>query len=370
MVAPDRPLLSVIVPAHNGTKVLPQSLAALAASDLPRACWELIVVDDASSDSTAELAAAYADLVVRLAGAPHGPAYARNRGVEVARGDVVAFIDADVVVHPDTLRRFAWQFANDPELGAVFGSYDASPPSPGLVSQYRNLLHHYHHQENPGEAETFWAGCGAVRTTVFRDAGMFDEWHYRRPSIEDIELGHRIRRLDRRILLRPEIQCAHLKHWTLSNVLRTDLMDRGIPWMRLLLQEGKLGQRTSLNLKTIEKVKTALTGLAVALCLVALLTRQPRWLFGVLGCLALVVAMSVPVYRFYHRTRGLWFTLRIIPLHLCYYLLNGLAAGTGWFMHHLVGAPAPTPEVQAFAEVGLQTWPPLPRKAQGSAWGR
>jgi Glycosyltransferases involved in cell wall biogenesis len=48
MVTPDRPLLSVIVPAHNGTKVLPLSLPALAASDLPRACWELIVVDDAS----------------------------------------------------------------------------------------------------------------------------------------------------------------------------------------------------------------------------------------------------------------------------------------------------------------------------------
>jgi len=205
MVTPDRPLLSVVVPAHNGTKVLPLSLPALAASDLPRACWELIVVDDASGDATAEMAASYADLVVRLAGAPHGPAYARNRGVEVARGDVVAFIDADVVVHPDTLRRIAWQFANDPELGAVFGSYDDRPPSPGLVSQYRNLLHHYHHQENPGEAETFWAGCGAVRTSVFREAGMFDEWHYRRPSIEDIELGHRIRRLDRRILLRPEI---------------------------------------------------------------------------------------------------------------------------------------------------------------------
>jgi glycosyltransferase involved in cell wall biosynthesis len=165
------------VPAHNGTKVLPQSLAALAASDLPRACWELIVVDDASSDATAELAASYADLVVRLAGAPHGPAYARNRGAEVARGDVVAFIDADVVVHPDTLRRLAWQCANDPKLGAVFGSYDDRPPSRGLVSQYRNLLHHYHHQESPGEAETFWAGCGAVRATVFRDRHLRD-WPY------------------------------------------------------------------------------------------------------------------------------------------------------------------------------------------------
>ena len=238
MVAPDRPLLSVIVRRAAGPAVLPQSLAALAASDPPRACWELIVVDDASNDSTAELAAAYADLVVRLAGAPHGPAYARNRGVEVARGDVVAFIDADVVVHPDTLRRFAWQFANDSNSVPSSGPMMPAPPSPGLVSQYRNLLHHYHHQENPGEAETFWAGCGAVRTTVFRDAGMFDEWHYRRPSIEDIELGHRIRRLDRRILLAPRFR-ALTSSTGPSPMLRTDLLDRGIPWMRLLLQGGQ-----------------------------------------------------------------------------------------------------------------------------------
>src|SRR5262249_5058297 len=186
MVTPDRPLLSVIVPAHNGTKVLPLTLAALAASDLPRACWELLLGDDASRDATAVLGASYRDLVAGRRGSPHDTCCAGNRGVEVARGDVVAFIDAYVVVHPDTLRRFAWQFANDPDLGAVFGSYDDRPPSPGLVSQYRNLLHHYHRQENPGEAETFWAGCGAVRTSVFRDAGMFDEWHYRKPSIEDI----------------------------------------------------------------------------------------------------------------------------------------------------------------------------------------
>jgi hypothetical protein len=330
----------------------------------------LIVVNDGSTDSTAEVAAAHADLVIQLSGAPRGPAYARNRGAEMARGEVVVFVDADVVVHPDTLRRFAWEFVNDAELGAVFGSYDHSPPSPGLVSQYRNLLHHYHHQENPGEAETFWAGCGAIRRSVFQEAGMFDDWHYRRPSIEDIELGHRVRAVGGRIQLRPEIECTHLKHWTLGNMLRTDLFDRGIPWVRLLLQEGKLGQHKSLNLKTIEKVKTALTGLALCMVTAAIFTRHDAWLLGAVACLAAVLFTSMPVYRFYHRRRGMWFTLRVLPLHVTYYLLNGVAASTGWLLHHLVGAPAPTPEVQAFAEVGLQTWPPLPRKVQGGAWSR
>lgn len=370
MVAPERPLLSVIVPAHNATTMLPACLDGLCASDLPRECWELIVVDDGSTDGTAEVAATRSDLVIRLSGAPHGPAYARNRGAEMARGEVVVFIDSDVVVHRDTLRRFAWEFANDPQLGAAFGSYDNSPTSPGLVSQYRNLLHHYHHQESPGEAETFWAGCGAVRRSVFQEASMFDDWHYRRPSIEDIELGHRIRALGRRILLCPDIECTHLKHWTLANVLRTDLFDRGIPWVRLLLQEGKLGQRRSLNLRTSEKVKVALMGFALVFTAIGIGTGVRGWYLAAACCVVAVLIGSLRVYRFYARRRGLWFALRIIPLHLVYYVLNGVAATTGWLMHHLVGAPAPTPEVQAFAEVGLQTWPPLPRKAQGGPWGR
>ena len=97
---------SVIVPAYNGTGVLEKSLSALRDSDLSRKYWELIVVDDASTDDTGTLAAQYADRVVRLDGLPHGPSYARNRAAEVAKGDVAVFVDADVVVHKSTLRQF------------------------------------------------------------------------------------------------------------------------------------------------------------------------------------------------------------------------------------------------------------------------
>ena len=120
-------------------------------------------MDDASTDATALIAAEFADAVVRLPDRPRGPAYARNRGVEVARGDIVVFVDADVCVHTDTLRRFTAVFANEPDVSAVFGAYDTQPEAPQLVSQYRNLLHHFVHSQSAGEAETFWAGCGAIR---------------------------------------------------------------------------------------------------------------------------------------------------------------------------------------------------------------
>lgn len=361
-MAAAAPVLSVIVPAYNGANVLPRCLEALARSDFPRALWELIVVDDGSTDRTAEIAAAYADVVVRLPGTPRGPAYGRNRGSEVARGGAVVFVDADVCVHPDTLRRFAMAFL-EPGVMAVFGSYDDDPPAPGTVSKYRNLLHHYVHQQHPGDAETFWAGCGAIRLDAFREAGMYDEWRFPRPQIEDIELGRRIRGLGHRIVLRPEIQGTHLKRWTLRNVITTDFNDRGVPWMRLIAEEGLGSGSATLNLKRVEKINTALVGLAGLWGLAAIALRAWWPLLGILACVLPVIYNNRAFYQFFRRRHGLWFAVQVLPLHLAYYVLNGFSATLGWLIHHVMGEPTPTASVQAFAEAGLETWPPVPRRA-------
>ena len=76
-------------------------------------------------------------------------------------------------------------------IGAVFGAYDESPAAPGLVSQAKNLAHAFVHHGSPGNAVTFWAGLGAVRTQVFLAVNGFDE-RFGRPSIEDIDLGYRL----------------------------------------------------------------------------------------------------------------------------------------------------------------------------------
>ncbi len=362
----ERPFLSVIVPAFNGVKVLPEALGALAASDLPRSLWELIVVDDSSTDQTAEVAASFADRIVRLQWQPHGPSFARNRGAEVARGEVLVFIDADVCVHPSALRRFAWLFATNPTVDAAFGSYDEHPTAGGFVSEYRNLLHHYHHQRHAGDAETFWAGCGAIRRSAFLDVGMYNEWHFSRPQIEDIELGHRLNDAGYRVVLRPEIQCTHLKRWRFRDVVRTDLTDRGVPWTMLLLRRGASRGTSTLNLRPIEKINTALVGGAAVLLLVAGVFRL-GWLAAVGGALLVpVVATNWPLYRFFARVRGLAFTVGVLPFNLLYYLLNCLSASLGWLRYHLVGEPAPRPHVQALAEIGHLQWPPVPRGAPPS----
>jgi cellulose synthase/poly-beta-1,6-N-acetylglucosamine synthase-like glycosyltransferase len=324
--------LSVIVPAYNGAHVLAEALPALRASDLPHESWELIVVDDASTDDTASVAERFANEVLCLDGAPRGPAYARNCGAQAARADILVFVDADVCVHSDTLRMFLEAFSDDPEVSAVFGAYDVEPRATGLVSQYRNLLHHFVHASEAGEASTFWAGCGAVRRSPFLEAGLFDAKRYPRPQIEDIELGYRLRSLGYRILLRPDIQGTHLKQWTLWGMVLNDVRDRGIPWMRLMLERRDLVERT-LNVRTEQRVLAGAAALALlALVAAAILGSGILVGVGVVSILVIVVR-DFGIVRWFGRIRGPWIALGVVPLRLLYHLLNAAVASVVLVQH-------------------------------------
>jgi glycosyltransferase involved in cell wall biosynthesis len=321
----EGPVLSVIVPVRNGAEFLPRSLSALRATTMGHGTWELLVVDDGSTDSSAAIAEGLADRVIRLP-ARTGPAAARNTGAAAARGDILVFVDADVSVHPEALGRIHEFLAGHPEVDAVFGAYDASPAETGLVSQYRNLLHHYVHQREPGETVTFWAGLGAVRRAAFELVGQFDERQY---LVEDIEFGYRLSEQGHRIVLRPEIQGTHLKRWTLGMMVFTDVWYRGVPWVRLLLDRRHTIRRATLNIRVGEQIRTGLVAAATLLVIAGLITWGPG-LF-VLAALAAVLTVASD-WRFnlwLARRRGLWFAVRAIPLRLMYYALNVLSAGLG-----------------------------------------
>src|SRR5438093_12125542 len=170
---PRRPSLSVVVPVRNGGRDFERCLQRLRDSLLTD--FELIVVDDGSTDDSAELARRAGAIVVRNP-TPQGPAAARNLGARAATAPRIFFLDADVAVHPETLGRALVRFETDPGLSALFGSYDDDPAAPGLVSQYRNLLHHFVHQhgvfvDEIRPAHTFGTACGTIRRVVLLGFG-------------------------------------------------------------------------------------------------------------------------------------------------------------------------------------------------------
>lgn len=335
---PPEPRLSVIVPVLDGAAFLAESLPALRASELERGTWELIVVDDGSRDQSAGVARRFADVVLHAGGA--GPAAARNHGVRRARGEILVFIDADVSVHQDVLHRFDRLLETESGVAAVFGAYDTAPRAQGLVSQYRNLLHHRVHAEGRGDAETFWAGLGAIRRRVFVAAGGFDETMR---QLEDIDLGYRLRAQGHRILLRPEIQGTHLKQWTLRAMVSTDLFGRGTTWMRLHLQHRRAGRPGTLNLRPSEKLYTLVTvGAALALGMGALQGHR-AWLIAAGLCLSVVLVGNLRLLRWFARERGLGFAVSVLPLRLLYYFLNAIAAAIGLLQHGMARRHRPAP---------------------------
>lgn len=327
----------MIVPAYNAGTNLRKCLGALAKSDSAR--FEAIVVDDGSTEDIESIVAEFGYKYLRIDG-PKGPAYARNRGVAAATNDIVVFIDSDVCVHSDTLSRMSTAFLEHPELAAVIGCYDEDPSAGGFVSQYKNLFHRFVHTQNAGAVSTFWSGCGAMRRDVFLRAGGFDEQRYQRPSIEDIELGTWLAQAGNRIVLDPAIQAKHLKRWTLTSLIKTDVFDRGIPWTRLMLRSSAMPE--TLNLRRTQRFSVVLTYLGIAAAIIGI--RYPlAWLVS----LAIVVAVTVlnlDLYRFFASRRGILFAVGTLPLHWLYFAYCGVSALLGFVAHYLfdvVSSPSP-----------------------------
>lgn len=226
------PAIGVVIPARDAEATLGACLAAARAAGF--APGEVVVADDGSTDGTGAIARAAGVRHLR-AERPSGAAAARNRGAAAAPGDAILFVDADVCMAPDAREVVSRRFAAEPDLAALFGTYDDDPAAPGTVSRFRNLLHRHTHLESAGEVASFWTGLGAVRREAFDAVGGFDEG---RRMMEDVALGMALTRAGRRVVLDPALTGKHLKRWTLRGMARTDYHDRAIPWSRLLRDEG------------------------------------------------------------------------------------------------------------------------------------
>jgi len=319
--------ISIVIPVHNAGEYFRLCLESITASEMPPG--EVIVVADGDSDGSWNIAGEFGAKLLRI---PHsqGPARARNLGAQEASGDILFFIDSDVTIPENALTQVDTAFRRDPGLAALFGSYDEEPYAGNFLSQYKNLFHNYVHQKGNEDASTFWCGCGAVQRKIFQELGGFNE-NYRKPSIEDIEFGYRLKREGYRIRLVKELKVKHLKRWALFSLLRADFLYRALPWTTLILEEGKL--LNDLNLKISSRISTA----CVYLLLISLSASFwfPWLLAPAVICVVTLLAMNWDLYRFFRKKRGLLFAVKALSWNWLYYLYSGLAFSVGYVMHRM-----------------------------------
>jgi glycosyltransferase involved in cell wall biosynthesis len=229
---------SVIVPAlvrdDEDADNLARCLRALLACD-PRP-YEIIVVDDGSPEPVDPPGVC----LIRQENA--GPAAARNAGARAASGDILVFIDADIVVGPDTFARLAAGFAERPDAAAIWGTVTAEHPHPGIVSRYKNLTHRHFTLRQERETRHLTTMLAAVRRADFERVGGFDQ-RLTTVSVEDVELGRTLYEAGARLVLDPALAAEHRHRFTLGRAIRNDF-HKARQHVRTTLTRRALGEES------------------------------------------------------------------------------------------------------------------------------
>lgn len=183
----QKPFFSVVIPAYNAANVLDRCLQSIGEIEYPN--YECIVIDDGSTDNTASVVAQHK---VRYIKQPNqGPATARNRGIEEAKGEFVFFTDSDCVVPPDILKKYAEKFDEMGDVVGIGGSYRTLNQE-SCVARYMGREIAYRHQnQSQGDVRAVGTFNAAFKKEILSKMGGFDTT-FRKASGEDFELCYRI----------------------------------------------------------------------------------------------------------------------------------------------------------------------------------
>ncbi|MGB5687382.1 MAG: glycosyltransferase [Candidatus Electrothrix sp.] len=315
--------LSVIVPVYKGDENFLQCMESLTAT-CPKPD-EIIIVIDGHLDSSFYPDKQQVTSILHTS-SRGGPGMARNIGAKAAQNDILLFIDSDVLVPPTLLEKVMEEFKEHPDISGIFGSYDNTPQAKNFLSQYRNLLHHYVHQNGNEDASTFWGACGAIKRDVFLKNGGFDEKRYLRPSIEDVELGDRLKKAGYKIRLCKGLQVKHLKRWGVTSMLKTDFFQRALPWTELILDNRDIANDLNTNISS----RLSIVFLFILISSIVISRVHPPYILLTGAGLVGLLFCNFDVYLFFRKQKGCWFALQTIPWHWIYYFICGLGFIAGY----------------------------------------
>jgi GT2 family glycosyltransferase len=226
------PQLSIVIPVGNHSPKVGKVLQALAANDT--ALFEVILVADRVRDDSLAPAAQYPFCRVIYDPAVVGVSAARNRGAKDARAPVIAFIDSDILVKPDTIPHILEHMKRDGVDGMV-GLLSPQIPYPNFPSHFKNLWMRWTYDRLPDKVSLFYTSLAVIKKSYFEKTGGFDE-HYQKPSIEDTDLGGRLTQAGAVIHMAKDLEVVHDKSYTMWSLLRTDFL-RSVALVRFALRD-------------------------------------------------------------------------------------------------------------------------------------
>ncbi len=228
-------MISIVIPTYNVSRFMPNLLDSIFGNRIDD--MEVIIVDDCSKDDTVSIAKKYPVNVIELE-VNGGPARARNIGVEAAKGDIIFFLDSDVLVMDGTIKEVEDYFRNDPSAQCVIGICATEPLNRGFVPKYMAMFEYIHLLGVPdNKVSVFAPRCGALKKELFQRLGGYRE-KYKGADVEDFELARRICQTDD-IILNPKMLVRHQFVNNVEEAVR-NYFKRAVMWIHLFLSDKKL----------------------------------------------------------------------------------------------------------------------------------
>jgi glycosyltransferase involved in cell wall biosynthesis len=298
-------MISIIIPVYNGKRHLEVCLTHIAASTYKD--YEIIVVDDCSSDDSGQIAKKYTVHIIRLA-QKNGPAAARNIGSQSAKGEILLFIDNDIFIMPDTIQRMAVFLNENKDMDGVTGIYAQQPFYPNFCSCYKHLYLRYKFINMPELISVPNTALLAVRKDAFKKTGGFN------PALitgEDFEFGQRFSKAGFKVYNDQALEVAHARYFSFVNLIYDDFI-KARNLAEVFLNQGGMDYRypgetgtLSISGKQLAAVISTLL-LLINLCLLPFL---PYFIFIATGLIlaSATIIYNLDFWRFLWKRRGVLF---------------------------------------------------------------
>ena len=301
------PNLSIVIPCFNSQATLADCLTAVRASVYKD--FEIIVVDDHSSDQTVRIAKGFTDKIIQL-DKNKGSGHARKAGMQLCTSDIICFIDSDIMIKPDTLSTIIDFLNQHPSIDAVTGLLTKDSPHQNYFSQYKNLYMHYIFTLLPEKVTFLFGSICAIRKDLYLPNNT--DLRY----TPDTESGQQLFASGKTIAFLKDLEVTHLKRYTALTLLKNDFR---IPfsWAKLFIRFNgwqQLGKNKTGFAHASQKQLASVMIVYPLICLAgAGFFFNP---LNILPCFLLVIwlVLNTSFFRFLFRERGVVFLLASIGI--------------------------------------------------------
>jgi glycosyltransferase involved in cell wall biosynthesis len=312
-VTPDyNPLVSVIIPVKNGSRTLGTCLVSIKRSYYKNI--EIIVVDDHSTDNTADIVRSNKCILFEAKDGS-GANNARNFGASHANGEILVFMDSDIVVERETILGIV-ETLEDQHIDAVVGIYTAKHRHESFVSQYKNLWVRYSYIKSSPAIDWLFGSISGIRKEAFKKLGGFNIELLAKHGHDDIELGKRFAQAKLNIILNMDIEVEHLKNYTLGSFIKNEY-HRSMGFAELAMRFRETTQsfrRGFVNVYPSFVISTLLSIFVIAVIIASVVGWVSNWFL--LGVIGFYLLLNIRFLNYLEQVRGLFAMIVMVPFLL------------------------------------------------------